>query len=109
MPTDTLPLSAANRIARLARVMEIATLAGIGLVGALSVLALLIPGWTRNLVLARLGSAGLALPLTPGGRAGAAVVIAVPVGVMLYGLLAVRRMFAEFARGEVFTARAAQH
>jgi hypothetical protein len=36
-------------------------------------------------------------------------VLAIPIGVMIYGLLAVRRMFGEFARGEVFTERAARH
>jgi hypothetical protein len=111
MSLTTAALSAIGqtRIARLARVMEWVTLIGIVLAVVLPALAVVIPEWTRNLVLAMLGSAGVYLPLTPGGRVAAAFVISVPAGVMIYGLLAVRRMFAGFARGEIFTEQAARH
>ena len=89
--------------------MELATLLGVVMVAMLSVFAVIIPEWTRNLALAKLGSAGVTLPVTPGGRVAAGFVISIPVAVMIYGLLAVRRMFAEFSRGEVLTARAARH
>jgi hypothetical protein len=113
MPANTLSLFPSaiplGRIHRLARAMELATLLGVVMVATLSALAIIIPEWTRNLVLAKLGSAGMTLPLTPSGRVAAGVVISVPIGVMIYGLLAVRRMFAEFSRGEILTAQAACH
>jgi DUF2975 family protein len=98
-----------GHIHRLARTMELATLVGIVTVTALTALVFIIPEWTRNLVLAKLGTAGITLPITPSGRVAAGLVISVPVGVTIYGLVAVRRMFTEFARGEVLTARAARH
>jgi Protein of unknown function (DUF2975) len=105
----SLPPAALRRLVRLSRVMEIVTGIGIGLVAILTVVALLIPDWTRNIALAKLGQAGGVLPITPLGRAVAGIVLAIPVGVMIYGLLAARRMFAEFVRGNVFTERAAHH
>src|SRR6185369_13935818 len=104
----SLPSTALGRLARLSRVMEIVTSVGIALVAILTVAALLISDWTRNIALAKLGQAGVALPVTPLGQAVAGIVLAVPVGVMIYGLLAARRMFGEFARGEIFTERAAR-
>jgi Protein of unknown function (DUF2975) len=104
------PLSAPlSRIARLSRALEIATDIGIALVAALTIAGLLIPDWTRNLLLAKLGQTGAALPVTAPARLAAAVVVAVPVAVMLYGLFAVRALFREFAQGRVFTMRAAHH
>jgi hypothetical protein len=103
------PSAALGRLARLSRVMEVVTSGGIALVGILTVAAVLIPDWTRNIALAKLGQVGMSLPITPLGQAVAGIVLAIPVGVMIYGLLAARRMFGEFARGEVFTERAARH
>lgn len=102
----SVPLS---RIARLSRVMEITTDIGIALVAGLMVAGFVIPDWTRNLLLAKLGQAGEALPISAPARLVAALVVAVPVAVMLYGLFAVRALFREFAQGHVFTARAARH
>lgn len=101
--------AALGRLTRLSRVMEIVTSIGITLVAILTVAALLIPDWTRNIALAKLGQAGVALPTTPLGRAAAGFALAIPVGVMIYGLFAARRMFKAFARGEIFTERAARH
>jgi len=84
----SLPPAALGRLVRLSRVMEIVTGIGIGLVAILTVVALLIPDWTRNIALAKLGQAGAVLPITPLGRAVAGIVLAIPVGVMIYGLLA---------------------
>jgi hypothetical protein len=100
--TDT----ALNRVRRLSRTFEIVATAGIGLIAIGAVLAFVIPDWTRNLLLARLGQTGIALPLTPTTTLAAAGVMAVPLGVMLYGLWAVRGLFREFARGDVFGAAA---
>jgi hypothetical protein len=84
------------------------TTIGIALVLVLSVLAFLIPDWTRNLLLARLGQVGALLPVTPPARAAVAAVMVVPIGIMLYGLVAVRALFREFERGHVFSERAAK-
>ena len=105
----TFPSAAFDRLVRLSRAMEIATGLGIALIAILTGAALLIPSWTRNIALAKLGEAGAALPITPSGQFAAGIVLAIPVGVMIYGLLAVRRMFWEFATGAVFTESAAHH
>ena len=108
--TPATPLSVPlSRIARLSRTMEIMTDIGIVLVAGLTIAGLLIPDWTRNLLLAKLGQTGAALPVTAQARVAAAVVVAVPVAVMLYGLFAVRALFREFAQGHVFSVQAARH
>ncbi|WP_420134929.1 DUF2975 domain-containing protein [Rhodopseudomonas sp.] len=100
---------AAARLVRLSRAMEWVTTIGIVLIVALIAAAFLVPSWTRNLLLTKLGEIGARLPLDSGNQALAAVIIAVPVVVMLWGLVNVRALFAEFARGRVFTAAAATH
>jgi Protein of unknown function (DUF2975) len=106
----SLPASAASsRLVRLSRIMMWLTTIGIVLILGLSALSGFIPNWTRSIALAKLGQAGIALPITPLGQALGGIVLAVPVGVMLYGLFAVRRMFAAFARGEVFTVEAVRN
>jgi hypothetical protein len=105
----SLPSAAIGRLARLSRVMEMVTWFGIALIAILTIAALLIQDWTRNIALAKLGQAGAALPITPLGQAVAGIVLAIPVGVMIYGLFAARRMFGEFACGEIFSERAARH
>ena len=97
------------RLMRFARAMEITTVVGIVLITLLAALGAYIPHWTHNIALAKLGQAGIGLPITPLGQVYAAIVLALPVGVMLYGLFAVRRMFREFARGQVFTETTARH
>jgi len=97
-----------TRLKRLAWIMARATTAGIAVVVILSVAGLLIPDWTRNLLLAKLGLAGVDLPVSPSARLAVAIVIAIPVGVMLYGLFAVRALFNEFAAGQLFTDRSAR-
>jgi hypothetical protein len=104
----SLPSAALSRLARLSQVMGIVTSIGIALVAILTIAAVLIQDWTRNIALAKLGQVGAVLPITPLGQAVAGIVLAIPVGVMIYGLLAARRMFGEFARGEIFTERAAR-
>jgi hypothetical protein len=106
MPNLTVPF---DRLARLSNVMAWVTTVGIVLIVVLTTAAFFIPEWTRNLLLAKLGQPGASLPITPLTRALAAAVVAVPVGVMLYGLFAVRALFREFAEGRVFTVQAARH
>ena len=97
-----------DRLIRFSRAMSWLTTAGIVLIAILSVTGVCLPGWMRNIALAKLGAPGAALPITPLGQALAAIALAVPIGVMLYGLLAVRRMFVAFARGEMFSAHGAR-
>jgi Protein of unknown function (DUF2975) len=105
----SLPSAAVSRLARLSKIMEVVTSVGIALIAILIVAAMLIPDWTRAIALSKLGQAGITLPITPLGQAAAGVVLAIPVGVMIYGLFAARGMFAEFSRGEIFSERAARH
>jgi hypothetical protein len=98
-----------SRLIRLSRLMEIAIWVGIALIGSLSLAAAIIPDWTRNVALAKLGEAGEILPITPFGQFAAGIVLALPVGVMIWGLLAARRMFGEFSQGDVLTESAANH
>lgn len=100
---------AAAKLVRLSRAMGWVTTIGIVLIVALVGAAFVIPSWTRNLMLSKLGDIGTRLPLDAGNQALAAVIIAVPVAVMLWGLINVRALFGEFARGQVFTATAATH
>jgi hypothetical protein len=96
-----------DRLMRFSRAMIWLTTGGIALIVVLTVAGVCLPGWMRNIALAKLGAAGASLPITPLGQALAGVALAIPVGVMLYGLFAVRRMFVAFARGEVFSAHTA--
>lgn len=101
-------LTPQDRLMRFSRVMTWLMTSGIGLVAALTLAGILLPDWMRNIAFARLGAAGARLPITPLGQALAGAVLAVPTGLMLYGMLAVRRMFQAFARGEVFSAHTAR-
>jgi hypothetical protein len=89
--------------------MEWVTSAGIVLIVALTAAAFAIPTWARNMLLARLGEAGAQLPLEQVHLAMAALIFAVPVGLMVWGLWHVRLLFREFAQGRVFTDSAARH
>jgi hypothetical protein len=106
--TALLSPAAQARIVRLSRVMEYAAVLGIVLIAGLAIIGAFVPVWTRNLVLAKLGVAGLELPVSAAGRLVVLAIMAVPLGVVIYGLVAVRRMFAAFARGEVFSPYAAR-
>jgi hypothetical protein len=98
-----------HRFVRLSRVMMWLATLGIVLVIGLTLLGVMLSDWTRNLLLARLGQTGAALPIDAAGRAVIGAIIALPVGVMAWGLWHVRALFAEFAAGRVFTAAAARH
>src|SRR6185295_4933367 len=98
MSLSTLP-GAAERFVRLSRAMMWLATIGIVLVIGLTLLGVIFSDWTRNFLLARLGQTGAALPIDAQGRAITAAIIAVPVGVMAWGLWHVRALFAEFAAG----------
>ena len=84
------------------------TTLGMVLIAAAMIAVFLIPDWTRNLLLARLGQAGQGLSLSPGHLITAAAITAVPVGVLLFGLWQVRALFLKFADGQVFTLASAR-
>ncbi|PZA09746.1 DUF2975 domain-containing protein [Rhodopseudomonas palustris] len=100
---------ASAKLVRLSRAMEWVTTVGIVLIVALVGAAFVVPSWARNLLLAKLGDIGNRLPLDAGNQTLAAIIIAVPIVVMLWGLVNVRALFGEFACGQVFTATAATH
>jgi hypothetical protein len=99
----------ADKLVRISRAMTWITTVGMGLIVVLMVAGAFIPSWTRNLLLARLGETGAKLPVTPVEQALAGLIIAVPVGVLVWGLWHVRAMFCDFAQGRVFTATVAHH
>jgi len=103
------PTASAARLLRLSRAMQWVTTIGIVLIVVGMGLAVAIPEWSRNLLLARLGETGARLPLTPTDQLIAGLIIAVPVGVMIWGLWHVRALFRDFAAGQVFTGSAAHH
>lgn len=107
--SDRPELTGAAKLTRLSRTMEWVTVAGMVLIVVGMSLAAVIPAWSRNLLLARLGETGTRLPLEPSDQAVAALIIAVPVGVMIWGLGHVRALFRDFSRGRVFTGTAARH
>lgn len=96
------------RLIRFSRAMTMVTTFGIAIITLAMILVFVIPDWTRNFLLARLGQAGAGLPLTTGGLLAGAAVTAVPVGVLIYGLWQVRALFRDFALGRVFTVEAAR-
>ena len=97
-----------RRLRRFSNAMMIVTTVGIAVIAIAMCLVFVVPEWTRNLLLARLGEAGRDLALTPGRIAAGAAITAVPVGVLLFGLWQVRALFADFAEGRVFTLASAR-
>ena len=93
------PFDHSDRLRRFSKAMATLTMLGILLIAIAMVLVFLIPDWTRNLLLARLGQAGHDLSLSPGHLIAAAAITAVPVGVLLFGLWQVRALFLNFASG----------
>jgi hypothetical protein len=55
-----------DRLRRFSKAMAMLTTLGILLTAVAMILVFLIPDWTRNLLLARLGQAGHGLSLSPG-------------------------------------------
>ena len=104
-----------DRLRRFSNAMVIVTSLGIALIAGLMilmfpgvmVLVFFIPDWTHNLALP--GNAWGNLTLTPGRVAAAAGIIAIPVGVLMFGLWQARALFAAFAEGRVFTLASARH
>jgi hypothetical protein len=97
-----------NRLIRFSRAMVSVTTLGMVVIAVGMIMVFVVPGWTRNFLLARLGEAGADMTLTTGGLIGGAAVTAVPIGVMIYGLWQVRALFLDFAVGRVFTVAAAR-
>jgi hypothetical protein len=92
-----------TRLRRFSNAMVIVTSIGMVLIAVAMILVFVIPDWTRNLLMARLGEAGRNLTLTPGRLAAGAAITAVPVGILLFGLWQARALFSDFADGRIFT------
>ena len=97
-----------DRLRRFSKAMAMLTTLGMLLIAVAMIAVFLIPDWTRNLLLARLGQAGHDLSLSPGRLIAAAAITAVPVGVLLFGLWQVRALFLNFVDGHVFTLASAR-
>ncbi|MCB8821265.1 DUF2975 domain-containing protein [Microvirga rosea] len=103
-----LPVSfPSGRLVQFSRSMSLVTMAGlVGIVFA-NVLLILIPEWTRDLLLARVGQIDqpLVVSRTTGLLGG--LVMAVPACVLMFGLWQVRCLFDSIAQGEVFSLKSA--
>ena len=102
------PLANSTRLRRFSNIMVIVTSIGMVLIAVAMILVFVIPDWTRNLLMARLGEAGRHLTLTPGRLAVGAAITAVPVSVLLFGLWQARALFEGFAEGRIFTLASAR-
>lgn len=102
------PFSHSDRLRRFSKAMAMLTTLGMLLIAIAMIAVFLVPDWTRNLLLARLGQAGHDLSLSPGRVIAAAAITAVPVGVLLFGLWQVRTLFLNFVDGHVFTLASAR-
>jgi len=96
-------------LVRLSRTMARLTSAGMVAMVVLMGSAFLVPTWTREMLVTRLGQAGSNLPLGHDQVLAAAAITAVPFSVMLWGLWNARAMFEDFARGHAFSSAAALH
>jgi hypothetical protein len=90
------------RLIQFSRLMSFVTMAGIVGIAAAALLVFLIPEWTRDLLLARIGDTNIPLVIDGTTRTLGALVVAVPAAVLMYGLWQARALFDSFARGEVF-------
>jgi hypothetical protein len=97
-----------DRLRRFSKAMAMLTTLGMLLIAIAMIAVFLIPDWTRNLLLARLGQAGHDLSLSPGRVIAAAAITAVPIGALLFGLWQVRALFLNFANSHVFTLTSAR-
>jgi hypothetical protein len=102
------PFNHSDRLRRFSKAMAMLTTLGMLLITIAMIAVFLVPDWTRNLLLARLGQAGHDLSLSPGRLIAAAAITAVPVGVLLFGLWQVRTLFLNFVDGHVFTLASAR-
>jgi hypothetical protein len=88
--------------------MSFVTMAGMVGVACASLLVFLIPEWTRDFILARIGQTHMPLVIDATTRTLGALVVAIPAGVLIFGLWQARGLFDGFARGEVFNRSSAQ-
>ena len=102
------PFNHSDRLRRFSKAMAMLTTLGMLLIAIAMIAVFLVPDWTRNLLLARLGQAGHDLSLSPERLIAAAAITAVPVGVLLFGLWQVRTLFLNFVDGHVFTLASAR-
>jgi Protein of unknown function (DUF2975) len=96
-----------GRLKRVSSVMAVAVTIGMAVVTLLVVAIFLIPALTRVTVLPEVLPFRLTEVSTEARWLGLAV-IAVPLAVLLYALNEIRALFADYARGEILTWRAAR-
>src|SRR3954463_6458772 len=97
------PFNHSDRLRRFSKAMAMLTTLGMLLIAIAMIAVFLVPDWTRNLLLARLGQAGHDLSLSPERLIAAAAITAVRVGVLLFGFWQVCSFFLKFVDGHVFT------
>lgn len=96
-----------SRLVQFSRLMSFVSMAGIVGLAGVTMLVFLIPEWTRDLLLARIGQTDMPLVIDGTTRALGALVLAVPAGVLAYGLWQARALFDGFARGEIISQQSA--
>jgi hypothetical protein len=97
-----------ERLVQFSRLMSFVTMAGIVGIACATLLVFLVPEWTRDLLLARIGNTNMPLVVDATTRTLGALVLAIPAGVLMFGLWQARGLFDSFARGEVFNQQSAK-
>ena len=105
--TDLQPPDPFARLRAVSRAMVLAVTAGMVALVVLVVVVFLIPAFTKSTLVPEVMPFGLA-GITPRARLLGFLVLCVPIGLYLYGLNEVRRLFRQYANGEVLTLGAAR-
>jgi Protein of unknown function (DUF2975) len=105
--TDLAPPDPFARLRAVSRAMVVAVTAGMVALVVLMVVVFLIPAFTNTTLVPKVMPFGLT-EITPRARLLGFVVLCAPIGLYLYGLNEVRRLFAQYAAGDVLTLGAAR-
>jgi hypothetical protein len=105
--TDLHPPDPFARLRTVSRAMVVAVTTGMIALVALMVVVFLVPALTRAAVVPEVMPFGLT-DITPRARLLGFLVLCVPIGLYLYGLNEVRRLFGQYSAGEVLTLGAAR-
>src|SRR5262245_2546074 len=95
------------RLRTVSRAMVVAVTAGMVALVTLVVVVFLVPALTRTTIVPEVMPFGLT-EITPRARLLGFLVLCAPIGLFLYGLNQVRRLFGQYAAGDVLTLGAAQ-
>ena len=105
--TDLHPPDPFARLRAVSRAMVIAVTLGMVALVTLMVIVFLVPALTRAAIVPEVMPFGLT-EITPRARLLGFLVLCVPMGLYLYGLNEVRRLFGQYSAGEVLTLGAAR-